>query len=342
MQLPTSITCEFPSFPLEAGGRLEPLVIAYETWGNLSDAGDNCVLVCHGYTSSPHAAGDEDGWWHGLIGPGRTIDTDRYFVVCSNMIGSSYGSSGPPSIDPSTGKPYGPDFPTFSVADMVEAQKLHLDELGVTALKCVIGYSYGGYLTFEWGARYPDFMQSLVVVASGIEGRGDEAMLAELKNGFGESGGWNGGRYYGKDPTGSVVAKLKEMRVATLRSYHTDRYLTDQLGDAVAAEDRLQELAGAWAEGFDANALIELRRAAMAYDGRPSIAATKAPLLYVLANTDLLFGPELAEPTMALLADAGVHAEYVEIDSPYGHYAPAVDWAKWAPDLAHFLGRFAV
>ena len=341
MLLPTSMSCELPGLTLAAGGRLEPLVIAYETWGSLSEAGDNGVLVCHGYTSSPHAAGDEEGWWQGLIGSGRTIDTDRYFVVCSNMIGSSYGSSGPPNIDPSTGEPYGPGFPIFTVADMVEAQKMLLDELGVTGLKCVIGYSYGGYLTFDWGARYPDFMQSLVVVASGIAGRGDEAMLTELKAEFDGCSGWNGGRYYGADPTGSVAAKLKEMRVATLRSYHTDRYLTDQLGDAAAAEDRLQELARTWAEGFDANALIALRRAAMAFDGRPGIGAIKAPLLYVLAKTDLLFGPELAEPTLALLESAGVHAEYVEINSPYGHHAPAVDWAKWAPDLAHFLGRFA-
>ncbi|MGI9411021.1 MAG: alpha/beta fold hydrolase [Hyphomicrobiaceae bacterium] len=342
MLLPTSTTCELPGFPLKAGGRLDPLVQAYETWGELSEAGDNCVLVCHGYTSSPHAAGNEDGWWQGLIGPGCAMDTDRHFVVCSNMIGSSYGSSGPPSIDPVSGRPFGPDFPEFCVADMVEAQKLLLDELGVTRLKCVIGYSYGGYLTFDWGARYPDLMQSLIVVASGIQGRGDQTMLAELEGRFGECSGWNGGRFYGADPAGSVVAKLREMRIETLRSYHTDHYLRDQLGDATAAEARLEELAGTWAEGFDANALIALRRAAMAFDGRADVGAIKAPLLYVLASTDLLFGPELADPTMAMLRDAGVSAEYVEIDSPYGHYAPSVDWAKWAPDLENFLGRFAV
>ena len=341
MLLATSTIFESGDFLLEAGGRLDPLTLAYETWGTLSDAGDNAILLCHGYTSSPHAAGDEAGWWNGLIGPGKAIDTDHYFVVCSNMIGSAYGSSGPPSQDPARGAPFGPDFADFSTNDMVAAQRRLVDHLGIRQLAAVIGYSYGGYLTFLWGAQHPQMMRSLVVVASGLKGRGDASSTAELRDRFARCSGWNGGHYYDADPTGSVCAMLKTMRIETLRGYGVEDSLRAQLGDQAAAAARLDDIADAWAGAFDANSLIELHRAAVAFDGRPGVTAIKAPLLYVLARTDTLFPPEIAPPAMELLRQAGVAAEYFELDSDYGHFAPTADWAKWGPTLQAFLERHA-
>ena len=342
MLLQTSMLFESADFPLEAGGRLDPLTLAYETWGTLSDSGDNAILLCHGYTSTPHAAGDDTGWWNGLIGPGRAIDTERYFVVCSNMIGSAYGSSGPPSIDPATSAPFGPDFPEFSTNDMVAAQRRLVDHLGIRQLAAVIGFSYGGYLTFLWGAQHPEFMRSLVVVASGIKGRGDQSMTSQLRDRFVPCAGWNGGHYYDADPTNSVRDMLKTSRIETLRGYGVGDSLRAQLGDEAAANARLAEMAAEWAAGFDANSLIELRRAAVAFDGRPGVEAIKAPLLYVLARTDTLFPPELAQPTLTLLQDAGVSAEYFELDSDFGHIAPVADWAKWGPALQAFLQQHAM
>ena len=119
MRLDTSQTISLGAFVLEDGSRLADLTLAYETWGERAADGNNVILLCHGYTNHPHAAGDEAGWWHHLIGPGKAIDTDRYFVICSNMLGSAYGSTGPSSPDPATGMPYGPDFPKFSTGDII-------------------------------------------------------------------------------------------------------------------------------------------------------------------------------------------------------------------------------
>jgi len=155
-------------FKLESGQVLAEMSLAYETYGRLAPDGTNAILVTHGFTSSQHAAGQYaatdamPGWWDGLIGPGKAIDTDRYFVVSSNMLGSSYGSTAPRSINPATGKPYGPDFPVITVRDIVTAQRAMLDSLGVTRLVAVAGPSFGGYQAFQWAVTYPDDMRWIV------------------------------------------------------------------------------------------------------------------------------------------------------------------------------------
>ena len=172
MLLSTSTLFEVESFKLELGGSLARLTLAYETYGSLNAAGDNAILLCHGYTSNPHAAGDEAGWWHNLIGPGKAMDTDRYFVICANMIGSAFGSTGPASTDPATGQPYGSHFPDITTSDMVAAQSLLLDHLGIGELAAVVGFSYGGYLTFQWAVSQPNRMRALVPVATWNRSRG--------------------------------------------------------------------------------------------------------------------------------------------------------------------------
>lgn len=339
MLLDTSTVWRMSDFPLSGGARLDTLELAYETWGALAPDGNNAILLCHGYTNNPHAAGDKAGWWHNLIGPGCAIDTDKYFVVCINMLGSAFGSSGPATVNPATGQPFGPDFPAFAVSDIAQSQRRLLDHLGVAQLAAVIGYSYGGHLAFHWAHTFPDRVRAAVVVASAIKGRGDRSSVTALEQRFAQCAGWHGGHYYAGDPTASVAATLKAMRLETLRSYHVDESLRTQLGDAAAAARRLDELAQWWAGHFDANSLIVLRRAAVQFDAPPAVAMMRAPLLYVLASSDALFGPELAKPTMALLRDAGVAAEYFEIDSAFGHHAPVSDWAKWAPVLRDFLTR---
>ena len=338
MLLPTSTLFEIPDFKLELGAALDPVVLAYETYGTLNAAADNAILLCHGYTSNPHAAGDTAGWWHNLIGPGRAMDTERYFVVCSNMIGSAFGSTGPASIDPATGAPFGPNFPDITTRDMVRAQGLLLDHLGIGQLAAVVGFSYGGYLTFQWGVSDPERMRALVPVATWNRSRGGPESVAAIEDYFAQCPGWNGGDYYDGEPGGGVVAMLAKQRVETLRGYGVDRALLDQLGSEEAATAALEKRGRDWSAQFDANALIVLRKAAVLFNAWDNAANIKAPLLYVLSNTDKRFpAGELAEPTMTHLKASGVDAAYVEIDSPYGHLAPTEDWQKWAPALKNFL-----
>src|SRR5260221_738304 len=186
-------------FRLENGAVLPELTLAYETYGTLAPGGRNAVLVTHGFTSSHHMAGrytPEDakaGSWDGLIGPGKAIDTDKLFVVSSNMLGSSYGSTSPTSRNPATGKPYGPDFPDFSLVDMVTAQKAMLDHLGVRHLVAVAGPSYGGYQAFQWGVTYPGFMSGIVVAVSAPKSTSGPQATTDLVSRLATDPNWNGG-----------------------------------------------------------------------------------------------------------------------------------------------------
>ncbi len=190
-------------FRLQSGAVLPEAAIAYETYGRLAPDGRNAVLVTHGYTSSHHAAGRNPangnlpGWWDGLIGPGKAIDTDKLFVVASNMLGSSYGSTNGASPDPRTGEPYGPDFPAITVRDIVAAQKALLDSLGVRHLVAVAGPSYGGYQAFQWAVAYPEMMDAIVAVVTAPRSQNAERSLAELEARLATDPEWHGGHYYG-------------------------------------------------------------------------------------------------------------------------------------------------
>lgn len=340
MLLPTSTLFNSDGFLLEKGGKFELLEVAYETYGRLNEAGDNGVLVCHGYINNQHAAGDENGWFSGLIGPNKAVDTNRFFVVTSNMLGSAYGSTGPASTNPATGKPYGLDFPDITVGDMVNAQIRLLDHLGVKHLAAVIGNSFGGHLTFHWGTAHPDRTNALIIVVSALKGRGDQASLEKLKDRFRPCPGWNGGQYYGREKEGGVFDEMKNICIETLIQYGCENTIREEVGDKpdIIAQ-HLAELATPWAEQFDANSLIVLRKAGIQFDARPKVANIKAPLLYVLSRSDNLFPPSIAPDTMKLLKGAGVNARYFELDSDNGHRAPSVDWQGWAEELEAFMNR---
>ena len=337
MLLPTSELFESIDFPLEKGGNLRNLAIAYETYGTLNKAGDNAVLVCHGYTNNQHAAGD-DGWFAGLIGSGKAVDTDRYFVVAANMLGSAYGSSGPASIDPETDSPYGLDFPDITVGDMVNSQLKLLDHLGVNQLAALIGNSFGGHHAFHWATTHAEKVRSVVVVVSAIIGRGDQATVNKLVARFSSCPGWNDGQYYGNEKESGVYDEMLKIRVETLKQYSYDNKIRQEKGnDPGIVERELIRLAEPWANDFDANSLIVLRKAAIQFDARPNIAKARAPLLYVLSRSDKLFPPSIAPDTIKMLQDVGVDATFFELDSDNGHRAPSVDWQNWTNELDAFL-----
>jgi homoserine O-acetyltransferase len=337
------------AFKLEGGATLPELALAYETYGRLAADGRNAVLAVHGYSGSHHMAGryraggaplglnDGDaGSWDGLIGPGKAIDTDRLFVVSSNMLGSAYGSTGPRSVNPDTGKRYGPEFPHITVGDIVRAQKLLLDHLGVKHLVAVAGPSYGGYQAFQWAVEFPDFMDGIVSAVSSPKGNGTAESLRTLLADLASDPNWNDGWYYDK---GGIPTAMTRLRVQTLKRYGMSEYLAPELPDEAAREVAIIKAAKPWVKAFDGHSMVALRRASIAFDARPKLDRIKAKVLYVISRTDVLFPPSIAPDVMGQLKAAGVDARYYELDSELGHLASGLDAAKWAPTLGYFMAE---
>jgi len=336
---PTLCTHTQHDFVLSSGTVLAEATTAYRALGQLNAAGDNAVLVLHGYTTGPamldEGANVAEGSWSGLVGPGRAVDTDRHFVICPNMLGSSYGSTGPRSVNPATGKAYGGDFPLISPQDIVTLQKHLLDALGVRHLVAVMGPSFGGYQAFQWAVDYPDFMDRVVAAVSapfhpGAPGHAD-AVLEVLR----KDPGWADGRYC--DTPGTMLGTLTAMRTATLTLYGVDAELRPRLPDPTLRAAELQRLALSWAEEFDAGSLVSLMRAAELFDVRPLLHEIRAPVLLVNSRTDPVFSPALIKQIAPLLNAAKLSWCYVELDSEKGHFASGADWHLLSDALATFL-----
>ncbi|HEY2620822.1 MAG TPA: alpha/beta fold hydrolase [Acetobacteraceae bacterium] len=318
----------FADFRLHSGEVLPEVTIAYCTRGRLAADGRNAVLVTHGYTSGHRmiesGAGSSEGSWTTLVGPGAPIDTDRCFVVSSNMLGSSYGSTNAASRDPRTGRPYGSRFPHITVADIVTAQHRLLEHLGVRHLRAVVGPSYGGFQAFQWAVTFPDAMDGIVPVVSSPRAQSRDRVATLLAR-FAQNPNWHGGDYY---DTPGMFDSLLALRVETLKRYGMD-----------ASEAEIARIASVWANEFDANSLLILGRAMESYDVTPELQRIRVPVLYVLSRTDELFPPSLSPEVMEALRKVGVKAEYFEIDSELGHLASGADAAKWAPALRQFMGK---
>jgi homoserine O-acetyltransferase/O-succinyltransferase len=328
-------------FPVADGTVMPEATIVYETYGRLARDGRNAVLVTHGYTGSHHAAGrnpangNQPGSWDGLIGPGKPIDTDKLFVVASNMLGSSFGSTNAASLNPPTGKPYGPDFPAIGIRDIVTAQKALLDSLGVKHLVAVAGPSYGGYQAFQWAVAYPDFMDAIVPVNTAPWASvNTDKQLAELEARLAADPEWRGGHYHGQAGCKTV---LTEIRIETLKRYGIEANLASRYPDPAEREAAIRQQATNWARNWDAHSLIILRRALLGFDTRPDFAKIKAKVLYILCRSDALFPPKIAPAVIAALKEAGVEAGYFEIDSDMGHSSSGAEHAKWSPVLREFL-----
>jgi homoserine O-acetyltransferase/O-succinyltransferase len=318
----------FADFRLQSGDVIPEVTLAYCTRGQLAPDGRNAVLVTHGYTSGHRmiesGAGSSEGSWSTLVGPGAPIDTDRCFVVCSNMLGSSYGSTNAASRDPRTGQPYGSHFPHITVTDIVTAQRRLLQYLGVKRLRAVVGPSYGGFQAFQWGVTFPDDMDGIVPVVSSPRAPSRDRVATLLAR-FERDPNWHGGDYYETPGMGETLLAL---RVETLKRYGMN-----------VSEAAITRVASAWAKEFDANSLLILGRAMESYDVTPELHRIRVPVLYVLSRTDELFPPSLAPGVMDDLRKAGVDATYFEIDSELGHLASGADAAKWAPALREFMAR---
>jgi homoserine O-acetyltransferase/O-succinyltransferase len=351
------------SFEPELGGVLRDVTLAYETWGELDGAGENAVLVVHALTGDSHAAGEPSpghgrgGWWSPMIGPGRAIDTGRNFVVCSNVLGGCYGSTGPGSVDADGGRPYAMRFPVVTIRDMVRAQKRLLDALGVRRLRLVIGGSIGGQQALEWAVEFPGFVEKAVPVAAtnvlgpqgvGMSELGRRAIMADPD--------WQGGDYYG---TGrSPDAGLAIARMAGMMTYQSAAGQWERFGRRRASRPALYEEFGGRFEiesylhyqgrdlvgRFDANSYLYLSRAMDLYDVAAGYGSEeeayeriRAEVLFVGISSDWLFPPGEVRATAERTREAGADARYVEITSLSGHDAFLKDWDELGAALTPFL-----
>jgi homoserine O-acetyltransferase/O-succinyltransferase len=361
--LPTGNRYTFDSLPLQRGGLLRPVTLAYETWGTLNAEGDNAILITHALTGNSHAHDIERpddvkaAWWNPLIGPGRAFDTSRYFVICSNVVGSCYGSTGPSSIDPSNGRPFGMRFPVVTVRDMVHAQRILLEHLGVRRLAMVAGGSIGGQQALEWGVAYPEMVQKVIVVAATAALTAQAIAFSEIERQvIMVDPRWQNGDYVpGQGPdAGLAIARMlamityqseeaMEMRFARrpARSNNIPAPgLSAELGGRFDVENYLYYQGGSLVQRFDANSYLYISRAMDLYDvseGYPSLEAALSRLrsqsLFIGIRSDFLFPAArvrwLAQQVRALGGDS----TYVEIDSPHGHDAFLKEWQQMTEAL---------
>jgi homoserine O-acetyltransferase/O-succinyltransferase len=327
-------------FRLQSGVVMPAVTIAYRTLGALAPDRNNVVLVTHGNTSGPQmidpGGSTGEGSWNELVGPGKAVDTDRYFAICPNMLGSSYGSTNAASIDPATGKPYGPRFPDITVSDIVATQRALLDHLGINKLVAIVGPSYGGFQAFQWAVNYPGMMRGIAAVVTSpvVQRERSAGNIERLLATLSKDPNWNGGDYYDR---GGVKETMIQIRSATLKTYGIETRLRDMLSDPEAIEAAIRDEAARWAEGFDANSLIILAKALRSFDVTAQFGNIRSKVLYVLSRTDKLFPPALAPGVMQGLTAAGVEADYFLLDSDYGHSASGRDADKWAPRLRRFM-----
>lgn len=329
------------AFPLANGSVLPEVTVAYATYGQLAPDGRNAILVTHGYTAShqmlAHGAGVAEGSWAPLIGPGKPLDTERFFIVCSNILGSSYGTTGPASIDPRSGKPYGHDFPDITFADIVGVQRRLVERLGVKHLHAVVGPSYGGFQALQWAVDHADMVDAIGVIASApFFPRNQYTDLGALEAQLGADPAWRAGAY--PEP-GQMRATLHALRVRTLMTYGMDAVLRDQGLDAAVRAQRIDAMSDHWARDFDPGSLVVLLKAGLAFDVRSRLQEIRAEVLHVIASSDTLFPPNADHRSD--LAGAGRSVRYVEMDTPYGHTATGPAHALWSDALRQLIDHAA-
>ena len=371
---------------LDCGRQLSPIRVAYETYGTLSAKRDNVILVCHalsgdahaaGYSAKPVAASTRDGfraderdggsgrglsWWDGMIGPGKAFDTDRFFVVSSNLLGGCRGTTGPGSINPETGRPYGSDFPVITVADMVRVERALLHELGIGRLAAVAGGSLGGMQALEWAVQFPDEVDAIIPIASthALQPQG-VAWNAIARNAITSDLDWQNGHYYGtgRAPNaGMGIARMVgHITYLSATSLGTKFGRRLQFADDIRytltepefeVESYLRYQAATFVKRFDANTYLYTSRALSYFDlarqhggGRltDALRNVSAQTLLIAFSSDWLYPPAGSEELAAALRAAGKQVELHVIEAPYGHDCFLLEEARQTPMIQQFLAR---
>ncbi len=335
---------------LESGARLGPVTIAYETFGRLSPERDNAVLIAHAFSGNSHAAGlyqDEPddarpGWWDSMVGPDKGIDTDRFFVICANILGGCAGSTGPSSPNPATGRPYGLDFPMVTIGDMVEAQRMLLDHLGIARLVAVIGGSVGGMQALEWCVRYPERVRSAIPIATTMRHSALAIAFNEVaRQAIMADPNWNTGNYY--QATGPDMG-LAVARMIGHVTYLSDQALRRKFGRRLQdkkdfsfgfdadfqVESYLRHQGSKFVQRFDANSLLYITKAADYFDLMErgtdrelfqDARSSGMKFLVISYTSDWLYPTYQSKELVQALKRAGRNVSFCEIEADCGHDA---------------------
>ncbi len=351
-----------PGIMLDCGQELRPFTLCYETYGTLNEDRSNAILVLHAFSGDAHAAGYhsyEDkapGWWDPMIGPGKALDTDRYFVICSNVIGGCSGSTGPGSINPATGRRYGLQFPVITIHDMVKAQHHLLDYLGIQKLLAVTGGSMGGMQALKWASEYSSRIGAAICLATtarlsaqgiAFDAVGRNAIMSDPR--------WNNGDYYESEPParGLAIARMighitylsdESMRMKFGRRLQERAQAELDFLDQFEVESYLEHKGGTFVDRFDANSYIYLSKAVDYFD----LAATHGSIddamrdatckfLVLSFTSDWLYPPYHSKEIVRALMRQGKDVSYSELSSPYGHDAFLLEVERQAPLVSAFL-----
>lgn len=353
-------------FQLESGAMLSPVVLAYETYGRLNTDRSNAILIAHALSGSAHAAGyhhpddPKPGWWDNCIGPGKAFDTDRFFVICSNVLGSCYGSSGPTSQNPKTGKPYGLAFPVVTIGDMVRSQVKLIDYLGIDKLLCVAGGSMGGMQVLEWTVRYPERARAAIPIATTTRHSPMLIALSEVgRQAIYADPAWNNGNYYesGQKPD----AGLAVARMVGHITYLSDESMHQKFGRRLQGKEKygydfqtefeiesyLKYNGHNFTRRFDANSYLYITKAMDYFDLSGSTGALRgafansAQIKYLVTSftSDWLYPSYHSKELVSILQAVGADVTYLDIKSSWGHDAFLLEVDTMTDLLSSFLDR---
>jgi len=354
-----------PQYTTAAGKTIKNVRVGYETYGKLNAAGDNAVFVAHFFSGTSHAAGrykaDEKaaGYWDAIIGPGKAIDTDKYFVVSADTLANLnvksplVGTTGPATVNPDTGKPYGSSFPVVSMKDSVRVHKALIDSLGVKKLQAVAGASGGSIQAMEWGAEYPQLVERVIhVIGPGLDIHPYVIGLLDLwMMPIKLDPNWKGGDYFGgAEPNEGVAQSLKTVTLTALHfgwaeKVHGYKWAADgkspqdSMGNQFAIEDSLYKSGVARATATDAAHFVWMAKANQLYNLEKEQARIRAKVLFLPATTDMIFPPELSRKAAAKLKAQGNHVELYEIEGTSGHLDGLFSIGKVADRIKAFLEK---
>jgi homoserine O-acetyltransferase len=346
---------------LESGEKLGPVTVAYETYGRLNDQRSNAILILHALSGDAHAAGfhkgdEKPGWWDDMIGPGKAFDTDKYFMICSNVLGGCRGTTGPSSVNPRTGKPYGLDFPIISISDMVNVQKHLIDHLEIDRLLSVAGGSMGGMQALEWLTAHPGRLNSGIVIATATKHSPQQIAFHEVgRQAIMADPLWKDGHYYG----GHSPAKgLAVARMVGHITYMSDVSMAEKFGRRLShngkprkfsvdfeVEEYLHNRGDHFVKRFDANSYLYITRAIDSFDAwkgknlHEVFNETKAKVLVLAFKSDWLYPASQSKEIVKACKWAGIDTTYCEIDSTYGHDAFLLEVEEETHLVKHFLQR---
>ena len=355
-------SARFDSIALDNGATLAPVDIAYETYGELNARKTNAILILHAFSGDAHAAGispetDKPGWWDNMIGPGKAFDTNKYFIISSNVLGGCRGSTGPASINPATGCPYGMTFPVITIGDMVRAQRMLIDSLGIQRLLSVSGGSMGGMQALEWAVAWPDRVVSAIPIAATTRHSAQQIAFNEVgRQAIMADPDWNNGDYYSTKPPARGLAVARMVGHIT---YMSDESMREKFGRRLRGKENfgfgfdvdfevesyLRYRGSQFVGRFDANSYLYITKAMDYFDltnGRGSVAqafeGVGARFLVISFSSDWLYPSYQSQEIVRALRSMNRDVAYVELEANYGHDSFLVDVAEQANLVRGFLG----